>query len=64
MAGELLFVSGGLGQLLNNGRALMEVSQVMAVMLAIILIGTAVDRLLFQTVELRIRRRWGLVTSI
>lgn len=63
MAGELLFISGGLGQLLNTGRELMEVPQVMAVMLAIILIGTSVDRLLFQTVELRIRRRWGLVPT-
>jgi NitT/TauT family transport system permease protein len=52
-----------LGQLLNTGRELMEVPQVMAVMLAIILIGTSVDRLLFQTVELRIRRRWGLVPT-
>jgi len=39
------------------------VPQVMAVMLAIILIGTAVDRFLFQTVELRVRRRWGLVAT-
>ncbi len=61
MAGELLFTSGGLGQLLNTGRELMEVSQVMAVMLAIVLVGTGIDRLLFQSVELRIRRRWGLV---
>lgn len=61
MAGELLFISGGLGQLLNTGRELMEVSQVMAVMLAIIILGTGVDRLLFQSLELRIRRRWGLV---
>ncbi|HME90807.1 MAG TPA: ABC transporter permease [Myxococcaceae bacterium] len=61
MAGELLFISGGLGQLLNTGRELMEVSQVMAVMLAIIAVGTGVDRLVFQSVELRIRRRWGLL---
>lgn len=61
MAGELLFVSGGLGQLLLTGRELMEVSQVMAVMLAIIMVGTGVDRLVFQSVELRIRRRWGLL---
>jgi NitT/TauT family transport system permease protein len=61
MAGELLYVSGGLGQLLNTARELMEVSQVMAVMLAIIIIGTAVDRLVFQSLELRIRRRWGLL---
>ncbi len=61
MAGELLFISGGLGQLLNTGSELMEVPQVMAVMLAIIIVGTGVDRLLFQSVELRIRRRWGLI---
>lgn len=61
MAGELLFVSGGLGQLLNMGRELMEVAQVMAVMVAIIGIGTSVDRFLFQSVETRIRRAWGLV---
>ena len=61
MAGELLFVAGGLGQLLTTGRELLDVPQVMAVMGAIILIGVATDRLLFQTVEARVRRRWGLV---
>ncbi|CAM3644514.1 ABC transporter permease [Corallococcus sp. ZKHCc1 1396] len=60
LAGELLFVSGGLGQLLTMGRELMDVAQVMAVMLAIIFIGITVDRVLFQTVETRLRRRWGL----
>jgi NitT/TauT family transport system permease protein len=64
LAGELLFVSGGLGQLLTMGRELMDVSQVMAVMLAIILIGITVDRVLFQTVETRLRRRWGLTASV
>jgi NitT/TauT family transport system permease protein len=63
LAGELLFVSGGLGQLLTVGRELMDVPQVMAVMVAIILIGITVDRVLFQTVEVRLRRRWGLLPS-
>ena len=54
-------VAGGLGQLLTTGRELLDVPQVMAVMGAIILIGVATDRLLFQTVEARVRRRWGLV---
>ena len=27
----------------------------------IIAVGTIIDRVLFQTVELRVRRRWGLV---
>ncbi|WP_164010720.1 ABC transporter permease [Pyxidicoccus trucidator] len=64
LAGELLFVSGGLGQLLTVGRELMDVSQVMAVMVAIILIGITVDRVLFQTVEGRLRRRWGLTGTM
>jgi NitT/TauT family transport system permease protein len=63
MAGELLFLSGGLGQLLTQGRELMDAAQVMAVMLAIIAIGVTTDRLLFQNAELRIRRRWGLLAA-
>lgn len=61
MAGELLFVAGGLGQLLTNGRELLDVPQVMAVMIAIVLIGVVIDRIIFRNVELRVRRRWGLV---
>jgi len=64
LAGELLFVSGGLGQLLTVGRELMDVPLVMAVMLAIIALGILVDRVLFQTVERRVRQRWGLVPSM
>jgi NitT/TauT family transport system permease protein len=41
----------------------MDVPQVMAVMVAIIAIGMLVDRVLFQTVELRVRRRWGLLPT-
>lgn len=63
MAGELLFVSGGLGQLLTTGRDLLDVAQVMAVMLAIIVVGMIVDRILFRTVETKIRKRWGLVAA-
>jgi NitT/TauT family transport system permease protein len=63
MAGELLFVSGGLGQLLHTGRELMDTAQVVAVMLTIIAVGVIVDRVVFQTVELRVRRRWGLLTA-
>ncbi len=63
LAGELLFVSGGLGQLLTAGRELLKSAQVMAVMVAIIAIGVLIDRVLFQTVERRVRRRWGLAAS-
>ena len=63
MAGELLFVAGGLGQLLQAGRELLDAAQVMAVMTAIVAIGVAVDRLLFRILEVRVRRRWGLAEA-
>lgn len=60
LAGELLFVSMGLGRILQMGRELNDISQVFAVMLLIILIGLAVDRLIFARLEARVRERWGL----
>lgn len=61
MAGELLFVSGGLGQMLDLGRNLNRMSLVIAVMLVIIAIGLTVDRLIFARVENWVQDRWGLV---
>ena len=43
------------------GRELNDMSQVIAVMIVIIIIGILVDRLFFVKVEQRIRERWGLV---
>jgi sulfonate transport system permease protein len=63
MAGELLYVTLGLGQLLMMGRELNDMSQVIAVMLVIIALGLAVDRLIFTPVELRVRERWGLAQA-
>lgn len=60
MAGELLFVSAGLGRLLTVGRDLNDMSLVIAVMMLIMLVGLAVDKLVFGTAERAIRRRWGL----
>jgi NitT/TauT family transport system permease protein len=60
MAGELLFVAGGLGQLLAMGRELLDPAQVLAVMAVIVAIGIAVDRVLFRALETRVRERWGL----
>lgn len=60
MAGELLFNCLGLGYLLNMGRELNDMSQVVAVMLIIMLISIFVDRMVFERIELRIRRRYGL----
>lgn len=64
LAGELLFASGGLGQLLSAGREVLDAAQVMAVMVSIVLIGVAVDQVLFRILELRVRRRWGLVEAV
>ena len=63
MAGELLFVAGGLGQLLQAGRELLDAAQVMGVMASIVAIGMVVDRVLFRLLELRVRRRWGLLEA-
>ena len=61
MAGEFLIVCLGLGHLLMIGRELNDMSQVIAEMIVIIIIGILVDRLFFVKVEQRIRERWGLV---
>lgn len=60
LAGELLFVSMGLGQLLMMGRELNDMSQVLAVMAVLIALGTVFDRLVFGKLEQAVAERWGL----
>ena len=60
ISGEMIFVSLGLGQLLMMGRDLNDMSQVIAVMILIIAIGYIVDGLVFQTIERRLQRKWGV----
>src|SRR5437588_9159316 len=60
MAGELLFFTLSLGNLLQTGRDLNDASQVIAVMVVIIVIGVAIDSLVFGPLERRVRDRWGL----
>ena len=60
MAGELLFVSLGLGHLLQMGRELNDIAQVFAVMIVIVAIGLVVDFAIFGVVEKKVRTRWGL----
>ncbi|HWV39968.1 MAG TPA: ABC transporter permease [Vulgatibacter sp.] len=59
MAAELLFVSGGLGQLLQTGRELNDVPQIFAVMAVITMIGFGTEKLLFGPAERAVRRRFG-----
>lgn len=61
MAGEILFVSLGLGHLLQMGRELNDISQIFAVMIVIVLIGLMIDFWFFEKIEKKIRVRWGLI---
>ncbi len=60
MAGELLFVSGGLGQLLETGRDLGEPALVVGVVVVLVLLGRASEVLLFARADREIARRWGV----
>jgi NitT/TauT family transport system permease protein len=60
IAGEMLFMSLGLGEELVKGRESADMPHVMAVMLVIVAIGLAMERLVFSPLEHRVRRRWGL----
>jgi NitT/TauT family transport system permease protein len=62
MAGELLFVSGGLGQLLETGRDLGDTALVVAIVLVLVVLGRASERVLFVPVDKLVARRWGTVT--
>jgi len=64
ISGEMIFVSLGLGHLLMMGRDLNDMSQVLAVMLLIMAIGQIVDRVVFETLENRIRRKWGVASAV
>lgn len=63
MAGELLYFTLSLGNLLQTGRDLNDAAQVMAVMILIIVVGVAIDRIIFAPIEHRVRVRWGLTES-
>jgi NitT/TauT family transport system permease protein len=63
MAGELLFYTLSIGNLLQTGRDLNDVAQVMAVMFVIILIGVTIDQALFSPIERHVRARWGLTSQ-
>ncbi len=64
MAGELLFVSVGLGHLLQMGRELLDMPLVLSVMLVISGVGVFFDQLIFSPIERRVRLRWGLTSQV
>ncbi|MBU6182471.1 MAG: ABC transporter permease [Verrucomicrobia bacterium] len=62
MAAEIfvtILTGFGLGQLLQYGRELLAMDQVVAVMTIIIVIGLLADRILFSPWERFFHRRWG-----
>ena len=64
MAGELLVVIANkqsIGVQLQVARELADYDGLLATMLVILIIGIAVDSLLFGTIDRVIRRRWGLM---
>jgi NitT/TauT family transport system permease protein len=65
MAAELIAISPqlglGLGQLLDSGRTLADMSLVLAAMIAILVVGLAVDELIFRPLEQGVLRRRGIV---
>jgi NitT/TauT family transport system permease protein len=63
IAGEMIFVTLGLGQLLMMGRDLNDINEVVAVMLLIVAIGFITDALLFRILERSIQRKWGLASA-
>jgi NitT/TauT family transport system permease protein len=60
MAGELVFFTAGLGQLLQVGRELNDINQIVAVMLLIMGIGYVIERLVFKRLENGVKKKWGL----
>ena len=57
---ELLFSFLGLGFLLNVGRQLNDVSQVIAIMIVIMATGILIDEFVFKRLENKVMSRWGL----
>lgn len=60
MAGELIYFTVSLGNLLQEGRDNLDPAQVMAVMVVIIAISVVIENLVFGPVERRMRERRGL----
>jgi NitT/TauT family transport system permease protein len=59
----MLYGALGLGQLLNEGRDLNDINQVVAIMVLIALLGYIVDGLLFRTLDSSIRHKWGMAAA-
>lgn len=59
MAAELIYASGGLGQMLHAGQDLNDAPRVFGVMLVILALGLAAEKLLFEPLERQVNMRFG-----
>lgn len=59
LAAELVFVSGGLGQLLETGRDMGDTALVIGVVVVLLVIGRIFESLFFSRVERALVRRFG-----
>ena len=60
ISAEMIIISLGLGQLLMTGRDLNDMSQVLAILIVILVLGWAIDLLVFRSLERAVARRYGL----
>ncbi len=66
MGAEFVFIAvpnHGLGYLLEQGRNVSDVAQVVAVMIVMVLLGILADRLIFAPLQRRIYQRFGLAVE-
>jgi NitT/TauT family transport system permease protein len=67
IAAELVFGvssgSGGLGWFIFENKNMLDIPNVFAGLLTVIIIGLIVENLIFQTIERRTIHRWGMQTS-
>ena len=67
IAAELVFGvssgSGGLGWFIFENKNMLDIPNVFAGLLTVIIIGLIVENLIFQTIEKRTIQRWGMQTS-
>lgn len=63
MAGELLSPTAGLGRLLQQGRDTGDIADILATMLAIVLLGLFVEVAVFANIDRRLRLKWGLAQA-
>jgi NitT/TauT family transport system permease protein len=66
MAGELLVIIPGhtsIGTLMQNAKDVSDTNELIASMIVVLLIGIAVDALVFGRLQRAVNRRWGLVAT-